>query len=233
MCRFILDVNDEFGTTIVLIEHDMGVVMDISRPRRRARLRQEDRRRHARRGAQQPRRDQRLPRHEPLKRRTAMGFFLETLIGGLMAGMLYSLVALGFVLIFKASRRLQLRAGRDGAVRGAGDGALRRMDAAAGWASTASCSPTCSPSSLAMVVMIAVAWLIERLVLRQARQPGRHHAADGDARHRLLPRRLRPDAVRQRHLQDRRRHAEGPDVPARERVPGRHPDQQGRPVRRA
>jgi branched-chain amino acid transport system ATP-binding protein len=30
MCRFILDVNEEFGTTIVLIEHDMGVVMDIS-----------------------------------------------------------------------------------------------------------------------------------------------------------------------------------------------------------
>jgi branched-chain amino acid transport system ATP-binding protein len=29
MCRFILDVNAEFGTTIVLIEHDMGVVMDI------------------------------------------------------------------------------------------------------------------------------------------------------------------------------------------------------------
>jgi len=30
MSRFILDVNDEFGTTICLIEHDMGVVMDIS-----------------------------------------------------------------------------------------------------------------------------------------------------------------------------------------------------------
>jgi len=30
MCRFILDLNDEFGTTIVLIEHDMGVVMDLS-----------------------------------------------------------------------------------------------------------------------------------------------------------------------------------------------------------
>ncbi len=30
MCRFVLDVNNEFGTTIVLIEHDMGVVMDIS-----------------------------------------------------------------------------------------------------------------------------------------------------------------------------------------------------------
>ena len=30
MCRFILDVNDQFGTTILLIEHDMAVVMDIS-----------------------------------------------------------------------------------------------------------------------------------------------------------------------------------------------------------
>ena len=30
MCRFILDVNDHFGTTLVLIEHDMGVVMDLS-----------------------------------------------------------------------------------------------------------------------------------------------------------------------------------------------------------
>ena len=30
MCRFILDVNDQLGTTVVLIEHDMGVVMDIS-----------------------------------------------------------------------------------------------------------------------------------------------------------------------------------------------------------
>jgi len=30
MCRFILSVNEQFGTTIVLIEHDMGVVMDIS-----------------------------------------------------------------------------------------------------------------------------------------------------------------------------------------------------------
>jgi branched-chain amino acid transport system ATP-binding protein len=30
MCRYVLDVNDQYGTTIVLIEHDMGVVMDIS-----------------------------------------------------------------------------------------------------------------------------------------------------------------------------------------------------------
>jgi branched-chain amino acid transport system ATP-binding protein len=30
MSRFVLDVNNQFGTTIALIEHDMGVVMDIS-----------------------------------------------------------------------------------------------------------------------------------------------------------------------------------------------------------
>jgi len=30
MSRFVLDINDEFGTTIILIEHDMGVVMDLS-----------------------------------------------------------------------------------------------------------------------------------------------------------------------------------------------------------
>jgi branched-chain amino acid transport system ATP-binding protein len=30
MARFILDINDEWGTTIILVEHDMGVVMDIS-----------------------------------------------------------------------------------------------------------------------------------------------------------------------------------------------------------
>ena len=30
MSRFILDVNQQFGTTIALIEHDMGVVMDLS-----------------------------------------------------------------------------------------------------------------------------------------------------------------------------------------------------------
>jgi branched-chain amino acid transport system ATP-binding protein len=30
MARFVLDINGEWGTTIILIEHDMGVVMDIS-----------------------------------------------------------------------------------------------------------------------------------------------------------------------------------------------------------
>src|SRR5690606_42146967 len=67
-----------------------------------ARLRQTNRRRHASRGAQQPRSETRLARRQQL-RTTQMGFFIETVIGGLMSGMLYALVALGFVLIFKAS----------------------------------------------------------------------------------------------------------------------------------
>ena len=44
-------------------------------------------------------------------------FFLEVLVGGLLAGVMYSLVALGFVLIYKASGVVQLRPGVDGAVR--------------------------------------------------------------------------------------------------------------------
>ena len=53
MARFILDVNQEWGTTIILIEHDMGVVMDISTGCG-ARHGAEDRRGHARRGAGEP-----------------------------------------------------------------------------------------------------------------------------------------------------------------------------------
>ena len=48
MSRFVLDVNDEFGTAIVLIEHDMSVVMDISDRVAVARLRAGDRRRRRR-----------------------------------------------------------------------------------------------------------------------------------------------------------------------------------------
>ena len=60
MSRFIIDVNDHFGTTIALIEHDMGVVMDLSRPRRGARPRRQDRRRHAGPGEEQPGRHRRV-----------------------------------------------------------------------------------------------------------------------------------------------------------------------------
>jgi branched-chain amino acid transport system ATP-binding protein len=71
MCRFILDVNDEFGTTIVLIEHDMGVGDGHLRPRRRARLRPQDRRRHAARGARQIPKSSRPTWARPLTRDTA------------------------------------------------------------------------------------------------------------------------------------------------------------------
>jgi branched-chain amino acid transport system ATP-binding protein len=30
MCRYVIDVNNHYGTTIALIEHDMGVVMDLA-----------------------------------------------------------------------------------------------------------------------------------------------------------------------------------------------------------
>ena len=213
MSRFILDVNDEFGTTIVLIEHDMGVVMDISRPRRGARLRQEDRRRHAAtRCASNPDVIQRLPRNGC----TDMGFFLETLFGGLMVGMLYSLVALGFVLIYKASGVFNFAQG------------AMVLFAALAMARFAEWIPQLTGLRQqgarqrarlrrARRLVMIVAGLAGRAAgARQARQPGRHHAADGDAGHRLFPRRARPDALRQRHLQDRHRHAQGADVHARE-----------------
>ena len=51
MARYILDINEERGITVLMIEHDMGVVMDLSAPGDGAGLRREDRRRRARRGA--------------------------------------------------------------------------------------------------------------------------------------------------------------------------------------
>jgi branched-subunit amino acid ABC-type transport system permease component len=53
-----------------------------------------------------------------------MAFFLETLLGGLMAGVLYSVVALGFVLIFKASGVFQLCSRSNGAVCRTGHGTV-------------------------------------------------------------------------------------------------------------
>ena len=71
-----------------------------------------------------------------------MGPVLETLIGGLMSGMLYSLVALGFVLIFKASGVFNFAQGAMVlfaalAMRGFRNGSPNC------WASTTSCWPTC------------------------------------------------------------------------------------------
>ena len=43
MARYIVDLNEEYGMTVVMIEHDMGVVMDISHRIMVLGFRQEDR----------------------------------------------------------------------------------------------------------------------------------------------------------------------------------------------
>ncbi len=93
-----------------------------------------------------------------------MGFFLETLFGGLMAGMLYSLIALGFVLIFKASGVFNFAQG------------AMVLFAALAMARFAEWIPhwlgfdnkllgNVLGFVAAMAVMVMVAWLIERLAL--------------------------------------------------------------------
>jgi branched-chain amino acid transport system permease protein len=94
-----------------------------------------------------------------------MGFFLETLLGGLMAGMLYSLVALGFVLIFKASGVFNFAQGA--MVLFAALAMARFAEWIPGW--TGVRSPILA-NALAFVIagaiMFVVAWAIELLVLR-------------------------------------------------------------------
>jgi branched-chain amino acid transport system permease protein len=94
-----------------------------------------------------------------------MGFFLETLLNGLMAGMLYSLVALGFVLIFKASGVFNFAQGAMVLF------AALAMARFSEWLSAAGVGNPWLVNviafAMAAVVMFAVAWLIERLVLRQ------------------------------------------------------------------
>lgn len=94
-----------------------------------------------------------------------MGFFLETLIGGLMAGMLYSLIALGFVLIYKASGVFNFAQGA--MVLFAALAMARFAEWLPGWLGLES---LWLANTIAFVVaaalMFVVAWLIERLVLR-------------------------------------------------------------------
>ena len=93
-----------------------------------------------------------------------MGFFLEALFGGLMAGMLYSLIALGFVLIYKASGVFNFAQG------------AMVLFAALAMARFAEWIPlwtglhnkalaTLIAFVLAIAVMVVVAWLIEKLAL--------------------------------------------------------------------
>ena len=93
-----------------------------------------------------------------------MGFFLETLFGGLMAGMLYSLVALGFVLIFKASGVFNFAQGA--MVLFAALAMARFAEWFPQWFGFESqILANILAFVAAMAVMVLVAWLIERLAL--------------------------------------------------------------------
>ena len=93
-----------------------------------------------------------------------MGFFLETLIGGLMTGMLYSLVALGFVLIFKASGVFNFAQGS--MVLFAALAMARFAEWLPRWLGFDNRLVANVLAFLAaMALMVAAAWLIERLVL--------------------------------------------------------------------
>src|SRR5713226_6208336 len=93
-----------------------------------------------------------------------MGFFLETLFGGLMAGMLYSLIALGFVLIYKASGVFNFAQGS--MVLFAALAMARFAEWFLLWFVFASkLLAVVLAFVCAVLVMIVVAWLIERLCL--------------------------------------------------------------------
>ena len=93
-----------------------------------------------------------------------MGGFLETLIGGLMAGMLYSLIALGFVLIFKASGVFNFAQGA--MVLFAALAMARFSQWLPQWLSFDNkLLANVLAFIVAMIMMIGVAWLIEKLVL--------------------------------------------------------------------
>jgi len=82
------------------------------------------------------------------------GFYIEVLLGGLMAGVLYSLVAMGFALIFKASGVFNFAQG------------AMVLFAALAVARLLEAMPLGVAVVLAFAIMVVLAWLIERLVLR-------------------------------------------------------------------
>ncbi|MFT3666620.1 branched-chain amino acid ABC transporter permease [Piscinibacter sp.] len=93
-----------------------------------------------------------------------MGFFLETLLGGLMAGMLYSLIALGFVLIFKASGVFNFAQGA--MVLFAALAMARFAEWIPKWLGIDSALVgNLLAFVAAMAVMVVVAWAVEKLVL--------------------------------------------------------------------
>jgi branched-chain amino acid transport system permease protein len=94
-----------------------------------------------------------------------MASFLETLLGGLMVGMLYSLVALGFVLIYKASGVFNFAQGA--MVLFAALAMARFAEWIPAWTGvTDPLLANLAAFIVAGAIMFAVAWLIERLALR-------------------------------------------------------------------
>jgi branched-chain amino acid transport system permease protein len=93
-----------------------------------------------------------------------VGPYIETIIGGLMSGMLYSLVALGFVLIFKASGVFNFAQGA--MVLFAALAMARFAEWIPQWTGLEGrWLPNILAFIAALIVMVAVAWLIEKLVL--------------------------------------------------------------------
>ena len=123
MSDFIRGAHEQYATTIILIEHDMGVVMELS-----DHITVLD---HGKRIAKEGRRPFRAIRTSstpisasPMRamvtttsaarrcsRHERLGFFLEVLVAGLAVGVMYSLVAIGFVLIYKTSGVLNFAQG--------------------------------------------------------------------------------------------------------------------------
>jgi branched-chain amino acid transport system permease protein len=114
-----------------------------------------------------------------------MAFFLETLLGGLMVGMLYSLVALGFVLIFKASGVFNFAQGA--MVLFAALAMARLPNGFPQWTGIESKVL----ANLAAFVLAGALMFVAGMADRAAGaappgQPGGRHAADGHAGHHLL-----------------------------------------------
>ena len=154
MTGFIRDVNRKLGTTIVLIEHDIGVVMGLSDHVAGARLRPQGRRRPAATRFAGTRKSS-PPISARFTEGRQMSFFLETLVGGLLAGVMYSLVAIGFVLIYKASGVFNFAQGSM-VLCAALTFVTLREDGIEFWLAV----------GITLIVMVVLAIAVERIVLR-------------------------------------------------------------------